>query len=127
MDPFESFKAAQKASWAHFAPVEIFTTSVAAKLVKHAKVRAGQCVLDVCCGTGVVAVTAACLGARVTGLDLTPAFPKGLHFYSHSYTRAWINNNGSLSFNSAISTYTPNAFPGAPQPMIAPYWARRHA
>jgi len=72
MDPFESVKAAQKASWAHFAPVEIFTTSVAAKLVKHAKVRAGQCVLDVCCGTGVVAVTAACLGARVTGLDLTP-------------------------------------------------------
>jgi MYXO-CTERM domain-containing protein len=58
-----------------------------------------------------------------TGLDLTPAFPKGLHFYSGSYTRGWINNNGSLSFKSAISTYTPNAFPGAPQPMIAPYWA----
>ena len=29
-------------------------------------------VLDVACGTGVVAVTAARLGARVTGLDLTP-------------------------------------------------------
>lgn len=58
-----------------------------------------------------------------TGLDLTPAFPKGLHFYSGSYTRAWINNNGNLSFNSALSTYTPDAFPGALQPMIAPYWA----
>ena len=57
------------------------------------------------------------------GLDLTPAFPMGLHFYSGSYKFGWINNNGSLSFNSAISTYTPNAFPGAPQPMIAPYWA----
>jgi SAM-dependent methyltransferase len=73
MDPFESFKAAQKLGWAHFAPLEMFTTTVAARLVKHAGVRAGQCVLDVACGTGVVAVTAARLGARATGLDLTPA------------------------------------------------------
>jgi MYXO-CTERM domain-containing protein len=61
--------------------------------------------------------------AGLPGLDLTPAFPQGLHFYSGSYTKGWINNNGSLSFKSAISTYTPDAFPGAPQPMIAPYWA----
>jgi SAM-dependent methyltransferase len=72
MDPFESFKAAQKLSWAHFAPLEVFTTAVAARLVKHAKVHDGQRVLDAGCGTGVVAVTAARLGARVTGLDLTP-------------------------------------------------------
>jgi SAM-dependent methyltransferase len=72
MDPFESFKAAQKAGWAHFAPLETFTTPVAAQLVRHAQVQAGQRVLDVGCGTGVVAVTAARLGARVTGLDLTP-------------------------------------------------------
>jgi SAM-dependent methyltransferase len=72
-DPFESFKAAQKAGWAHFAPLEVHTTAVAGKLVKHARVRAGQRVLDVACGTGVVAVTAARAGASVTGLDLTPA------------------------------------------------------
>jgi SAM-dependent methyltransferase len=72
-DPFESFKAAAKVGWAHFAPLETFTTTVAARLVKHARVHAGQRVLDVGCGTGVVAVTAARLGAKVAGLDLTPA------------------------------------------------------
>ena len=73
VDPFESFKAAQKVGWAHFAPLEAHTTAVAAQLVKHAKVHASQRVLDVGCGTGVAAVTAARLGAQVTGLDLTPA------------------------------------------------------
>ena len=40
--------------------------------MKRAKVKAGQRVLDVACGTGVVAVTAARAGAIVTALDLTP-------------------------------------------------------
>jgi SAM-dependent methyltransferase len=72
-DPFAGFKAAQREGWALFAPLETFTTIPAATLVKHARVRAGEAVLDVGCGTGVVAVTAARLGARVKGLDLTPA------------------------------------------------------
>src|SRR5229473_5322752 len=72
MDPFESFKAAQKQGWAHFVPFEAFTTPCAARLLKWAGVRSGQRVLDVACGTGVVSVTAARLGASVTGLDLTP-------------------------------------------------------
>ncbi len=72
MDSFEAFKAAQKQGWAHFAPYEAHTTPCAATLVKRAGVRSGQRVLDVACGTGVVSVTAARLGARVTGLDLTP-------------------------------------------------------
>jgi SAM-dependent methyltransferase len=73
IDAFASFKEAQKAGWAHFAPLEMMTTPVAARLVKHAKVRAGQRVLDVGCGTGVVAITAVRHGAEVVGLDLTPA------------------------------------------------------
>jgi SAM-dependent methyltransferase len=72
MDQFESFKATQKQVWAHFLPFEVHTTPCAAMLVKRAGVRAGQSVLDVACGTGVVSVTAARLGARVTSLDLTP-------------------------------------------------------
>src|ERR1700732_3873733 len=79
MDPFESFKAMQKQGWVHFAPFEAITTPCAAQLVKRAGVRTGQRVLDVACGTGVVAITAARLGARVTGLDLTPELLERAH------------------------------------------------
>jgi len=72
MDALDAFKAAQKQGWAHFAPLEAFTSGTAAQLVTHARVAAGQRVLDVACGTGVVAVTAARRGATVTALDLTP-------------------------------------------------------
>lgn len=72
-DPFAQFKAAQREGWSLFAPLAVGTTIPAARLVAFAEVRAGQEVLDVACGTGVVAVTAAVRGARVRGLDLTPA------------------------------------------------------
>ena len=57
-DPFAQYKAAQREAWASFLPVEVITTIPAAKLVKFAQVSSGQTVLDVACGTGVVAVTA---------------------------------------------------------------------
>jgi SAM-dependent methyltransferase len=72
MDVLANFKAAQRAGWAHFAPLQAVTTEPAARLVRHAGIQPGQRVLDVACGTGVVSVTAARLGAQVTGLDLTP-------------------------------------------------------
>lgn len=72
MDSFEVFKALQKEGWANFAPFEMLTTIPAARLVKFAGVAPGQHVLDVACGTGVVAITAARTGAQVTGIDLTP-------------------------------------------------------
>ena len=71
-DPFEQIKQVQKQGWAHFVPFEAIYTPAAAKLVGHAGVEAGQRVLDAACGTGVVAVTAARLGAKVSALDLTP-------------------------------------------------------
>ena len=72
MDALDAFKATQREGWAHFAPLASITTVPAARLVRHAGIRSGDRVLDVACGTGVVAVTAARLGAFVTGLDLTP-------------------------------------------------------
>jgi SAM-dependent methyltransferase len=71
-DAIVKFKEAQRQGWKHFAPLEALTTPAAARLVNFAKVHAGQDVLDVACGTGVVAVTAARTGARVRAVDLTP-------------------------------------------------------
>lgn len=71
-DPIAKFKEAQRQGWKHFAPLEALTTPVAARLVKWANLRTDQNVLDVGCGTGVVAITAARLGAQVHAVDLTP-------------------------------------------------------
>jgi len=66
------FKQVQRESWTKFAPLEAISMQSAAHLVRFAGVSAGAKVLDVGCGTGVVAVTAARNGAVVDGIDLTP-------------------------------------------------------
>ena len=55
-------------------------------------------------------------------LALTAAFPGGLNFFGGPYTQVWVNNNGNITFQGPVGTYTPRAFPVASQPMIAPYW-----
>jgi SAM-dependent methyltransferase len=72
-DPFAEFKAAQREGWASFAPLEMQTIRPAAALVRFAGVARGEALLDVGCGTGPVAVTAARAGAKVRALDLSPA------------------------------------------------------
>lgn len=71
-DPFAQLKAAQREAWSLFLPIENYTIIPAAQLVKFAAVQPGETVLDVACGTGVVAVTAARAGANVRGIDLSP-------------------------------------------------------
>jgi len=72
MDEFSQFKELQKQAWAGFAALENFTGTCAPRLVRFAGIDRGTAVLDVGCGSGVVALTAARAGARVTGVDLTP-------------------------------------------------------
>ena len=69
---FMQFKATQREGWALFVPLEAYTTPASARLVEFARVLPGEKVLDVACGTGVVAVTAARAGAQIKALDLCP-------------------------------------------------------
>ena len=58
-----------------------------------------------------------------SAVDLTGAFSGGLRFFGGPYTEFFVNNNGNISFNDDIFTFTARPFPVADQPMIAPYWA----
>ena len=75
MDNIAEFKAKQREVWTlgNFGEMAVFTTPVAGHLVRYARVNKDHAVLDVGTGTGVVAISAAHKGAKVTGLDLTPA------------------------------------------------------
>lgn len=72
MTDFEKIKEGAKKVWAGFAPLEHITGTAAPRLIKFANINSGQRVLDVACGTGVVALSAARNGATVVGADLTP-------------------------------------------------------
>lgn len=66
------FKQKQKESWNLFGPLEVITTLAAPALVKFSRLHAKNTVLDVGCGSGVVAITAARQGAKVSAIDLSP-------------------------------------------------------
>ncbi len=54
-----------------------------------------------------------------SSLDL----PFEVNFFGGTYNNFFVNNNGNITFNSSLGGYTPNPFPIANQPMIAPFWA----
>ncbi|GAB4208092.1 MAG: hypothetical protein OHK0013_26260 [Sandaracinaceae bacterium] len=68
-----------------------------------------------------------CLGQNDDGssdaIDITPYFPSGLNFFGTTQTRLFVNTNGNITFAGGLPTYTPDPFPVASRPMIAPYWA----
>ena len=72
MDALDKFKQNQREGWAHFGPLESSRhRRPHSSFVSPASGPETACSTSAC-GTGVVAVTAARRGARVTGLDLTP-------------------------------------------------------
>jgi Ca2+-binding RTX toxin-like protein len=58
-------------------------------------------------------------------IDLTPIFgTQGINFFGRYYTGFYLNNNGSVTFDAASSSFTPSGITGATSnPIIAAYWA----
>lgn len=49
--------------------------------------------------------------------------PFTLNFFGSQFNTFYVNNNGNITFNSPLGSYTPQPFPITNQPTIAPYWA----
>ncbi|XP_038668933.1 alpha-tectorin-like [Scyliorhinus canicula] len=55
-----------------------------------------------------------------TRVNISTSFP----FFSSSYNSLYVNNNGVVSFGTAVSQFTPNTFPLSDgRAFIAPFWA----
>jgi len=76
---------------------------------------------------GPVGYGTACLSPNDDGssnaISIAGSFPSGLRFFSMTHTQMYVNTNGNITFAGPVSVFTPNPFPVASQPMIAPYWA----
>jgi ubiquinone/menaquinone biosynthesis C-methylase UbiE len=74
MADFTELKQKHRKTWASgdYDQIARGILPVADHVVRAARVRAGERVLDVACGTGNTALAARARGAEVTGLDLTP-------------------------------------------------------
>jgi len=67
--------------------------------------------------------TANTLPANDDGSTSPVSLPFTLNFYGQSYTSIWVNNNGNVTFNGALGTYTPFGLQSTAVPIIAPFFA----
>ncbi|MCA2215541.1 nidogen-like domain-containing protein [Jidongwangia harbinensis] len=49
--------------------------------------------------------------------------PFKVNFYGSTYDRLYVNNNGNVTFDTPLSTYTPFGLAGTRAPIIAPFFA----
>ncbi|MGZ8320877.1 MAG: nidogen-like domain-containing protein [Telluria sp.] len=49
--------------------------------------------------------------------------PFNINFFGQNFNSFFVNNNGNVTFNSPLGTFTPRQFPINNQPVIAPFWA----
>lgn len=56
-------------------------------------------------------------------VDISSVFASGLNFFGSTYNGFWVNNNGNITFDGAMSTFTPFAITGGSRAMIAPFFA----
>jgi len=57
-------------------------------------------------------------------IDISTVFSGGLNFFGTTYSSLYVNNNGNVTLNSAMSTYTPFSLVGdTGNPLFAPFFA----
>lgn len=62
------------------------------------------------------------MGRNDDGSSSRLNLPFTANFFGTSYSTFFVNNNGNLTFNGPLGEFTPDPFPVANRPMIAPYW-----
>ena len=55
--------------------------------------------------------------------QVSAVFETGLNFFGTTYDSFYVNTNGSISFGSGISTFTPSVITSGGTPAILPFWA----
>jgi len=69
------------------------------------------------------ACTANTLAANDDGSTGAVALPFAVNFFGQSYTALYVNNNGNVTFDAPLPTYTPFGLTATQTPIIAPFFA----
>lgn len=85
------------------------------------------CAVPVAVDSGALASTADCAANTLPANDdgSTPPvdLPFPVNFLGTTYTFLYVNNNGNVTFNQPLSTYTPFTLSASTPPIIAPFFA----
>jgi hypothetical protein len=73
---------------------------------------------DYCCG-----VNGDDNGSGVLLDNLLATIGFQINFYGNSYTNLFVNNNGNVTFDTNLDTYTPEPLVNLGEDIIAPFWA----
>ena len=46
-----------------------------------------------------------------------------VNFFGETFSAAWVNNNGNITFGGSLATFTPEGLVASPLRIIAPFWA----
>lgn len=63
------------------------------------------------------------LPANDDGSSTQVDLPFSVNFYGTTYSTMWVNNNGNVTFNGPLSTFTPFGLLATRTPIIAPFFA----
>jgi hypothetical protein len=63
------------------------------------------------------------LAANDDGSSTQVALPFSINFFGATYNSLFVNNNGNVTFDRALTTFTPFGLVGAATPIIAPFFA----